>query len=143
MVVPGGQRRPAEHPALAAWRVLRESRAGTSGPVVQACPGCGQPMVSDLPGAKPLQRWVLEVGGEQLEVGEQIRGPQGAIADEAVQDWLVARLPPAERNPAGAVAFAGLTTLGALVVFAMWVAAALFVTWFIVVGIPHGALAPM
>jgi hypothetical protein len=52
--VPGGQRRPVEHPQLAAWRVVARSLAGELGPIVGECAGCGLPLTaepgSDLPG---------------------------------------------------------------------------------------------
>lgn len=118
---PGGTRRSELPPGLAHWRVVRDARAGTTGPVVGRCDACGAPLVADDPTAPPLPEWVITTPAGALSVGEQIIGPDGPITEAEADAWLTTQLAVVTPlNLVGALFEVALfTTLG--VPFVIWV----------------------
>lgn len=77
-------RRPEHAPERAAWEILLAVHRGALGPVVAACPACGQPMCAETD-SLPTLEWVLQTPEGPLAVHRHgLRGPQGPI------DWAEA-----------------------------------------------------
>lgn len=141
---PGGSRRPAEHPSLAAWRILRRARDRQSGPVVAVCEGCGQPMVGEGTALPALTSWTLQTPAGPLTVDPSARGdgglqgPAGALTAEAAEAWLVEQVGERFRvsdytNPRAVFQGVFLVVLGVIlgVIFLIWLGAATFLSQFL------------
>ena len=120
----GGRRKPTEPSAIAAWRLLRAHIEGRGGPIVGACPGCGQPLVGEM-GMTPAV-WTVEVPGGPYQIGATVQGPEGAVdvvaAEAAI---LAAHKPPAQ---VGKTLFSGMLLTSMLFPLLLWALA--FTTFF-------------
>lgn len=115
---PGGARAPAEHPTLAAWRLLLDHRHGRRGAVVGPCPACGMPMFTDAD--HPSVPWTLETPDGPVVVDD-------GDLDEA---GLTARLEQAWTEPvdwAGGV-LSGVASLSVVIPILLWIFAIIVVS---------------
>ncbi len=126
----GGARRPAVHPELAAWRVVRASLHGQDGVVVGPCPACGQPLVADGPAERAP--WTVRVPTGDVVIGAdgQIAGLSLAQADERVVAAYPTGFVLADVKPGVALFQGSLLTL-MLFPLLVWVAAAFIVVLFL------------
>jgi len=133
----GGTRRSELPPGLAQWRVLRDARAGRTGPVVGRCATCGAPMVADDATVPPLAEWIIATPAGDLSVGEQLVGPSGPLTEAEADQWLNAQLAvTTPRNVFGTLfELALFSTLG--VPFVLW-ACSLAVTLYFFYGLWGG-----
>ncbi len=126
--VAGGRRRPAEHPELAAWRVLRGALEGRTGPVVAACAGCGQPMVAGGSGPAAI-RWTLALPDGEVVVGDGLALDGAPATPDEVEARLVAAY--GERVEPARAAFSAVALTAMAVPFALWGVALFVVLWFL------------
>lgn len=123
--VPGGSRKPSQHPARAAWAVLQGGHT-----VVGACEACGQPLVSEDPGAEAAV-YTITLPRGALRVGpDGISGPGGAMTVEEAAGWIEGQIPAEPQEP-GALAFTLIAGALAVAMLGCWVFSMLFVTWFL------------
>lgn len=137
----GGRRRAPEPAWLATWEALRAWREG--GPaVVGTCAACGQPLVSDSPGAPALAGWRLHTPGGELVLGEWITGPDGplelAAADAFVRAQARVGLARRAARELPTLPFLAIVLVGVALIAAMWASGASFFFTFIWQGMQTG-----
>jgi len=137
--VEGGGRRPAEAPALAAWRTLVDAQEHGH-TVVGACPACAQPLTTDAPGATAAA-YAFDLPKADVRFdGRAFASASGPLTADEARRRVQAALPPPPPFDVGRLLFtswaAGLGTVG----FVLWIAGATFVVFFLVRGAQTGAL---
>jgi hypothetical protein len=80
---PGGSRKPAVHPELAAWRTVLAAHRGETLPVVCACASCAQPMLGDGT-AIP---WTIHTPQGDLYITREFTGPEGPMTEAEAAFW--------------------------------------------------------
>ena len=103
--VNGGQRKPAEAPELAAWRLLHDAITGAGHTVVGVCDGCRQPLLSDQPGIAAIV-WTIQTPRGPLQIDNAVRSPDGPMATEEADVLIQATY--AERVQPGQAVFSGM-----------------------------------
>ena len=129
-MLPGGVRSPAEHPELAAWRVLLRSRHGELGAVVGPCDGCGMPLVAT---GLPSQPWALQLPGGSVVVAEQIDMDGGSLSEEQLTARMEAAYKagiPWSQLPSLAVTLSLLLAIGLAMAIAMAIVSVFMVGFF-------------
>ena len=126
----GGARSPAEPFTLAVWRILLASRRGECGAIAGPCGACGIPMVVEH-GTAPAwtEPWRLSTPVGEIEVGDQITGPDGELTEGEASALLEHSL----RRPINwfQQAFSTVSVGLMVVIVACWVFAASFVSFFL------------
>jgi hypothetical protein len=88
VLLEGGQRLPAVHPHLAAWRTLHRSMEGTLGPVLGTCSLCSQPLVAPIGTAQTSIPWTIDTSKGSFLITQEIEGPEGAVSKSDFDSYL-------------------------------------------------------
>ena len=83
----GGHRRSEAHPQWIRGRTALRAWAGEVGPVVGVCEGCGQLLVAEEPGPRPIAVRIDTPGGP-LHVDRVISGPVREMTREEAEAFL-------------------------------------------------------
>ncbi len=98
----GGHRRPAEAPAIAAWRTLTTLRGGEV--AFGACEACGQPLVAR---ELPTRAYAVPISSALTFDADGFHGANGPLDAEAARRLVVAESPAEARPGAMQYGFTG------------------------------------
>ncbi len=110
----GGARKPTLPPELAAWRTLRQVKAGELPAPAAVCAACGQPMFTVEGELPPLAEWVFALPDGPIVVGPDgvARDADDAEADQKIEAHHKPSITPP--NGASAIVLASMLAIVAL-----------------------------